>query len=101
MKTVLTALALLFLTATAAFAQKGFGDDLIAHLAGDWTLTGTIAGHEVTHDIEAAWVLGGYYLQIHEVSQGKTPEGAPQYEAIDNVQGDESRSFARVVLKRK
>ena len=73
------------LSTTAAFAQKGFGDDLIDHLAGDWTLSGTIAGHGVVHDIDAAWVLDGYYLQIHEVSREETPAGTPQYEALVTI----------------
>jgi hypothetical protein len=84
-KTLLTSLALFCLTATAAFAQKEFGDDLIARLAGHWILTGTIAGREVVHDLEAVWVLDGYYLQIHEVSRARTPASTPEYEAIVTI----------------
>jgi hypothetical protein len=85
MKTLPTALAIACLTVTAASAQKNFGDDLIARFAGDWTLAGTIAGREVVHDVEAAWVLDGYYLQIHEVSRERSPAGSPEYEALVTI----------------
>ena len=31
-------------------------------LAGRWVMTGTIAGQEIVHDLDAQWVLGGHYL---------------------------------------
>ena len=55
---------------------------LLDHLAGDWILTGTIAGKQTTHDVEASWVLNREYLRLHEVSREKTASGAPAYEAI-------------------
>jgi hypothetical protein len=61
---------------------------LLDHLAGDWVLTGTIAGKPTTHDVEARWVLRREYLQIHEVSREKDAKGEPAYEAIVLVSWD-------------
>jgi hypothetical protein len=55
---------------------------LLDHLTGAWVLKGTIAGKPVTHDVDATWVLRREYLQIHEVSREKDPDGQPSYEAI-------------------
>jgi len=55
---------------------------LLSHLAGTWMLRGTIAGKQATHDVHAAWVLNGEYLQVHEISREKNAKGAPAYEAI-------------------
>ena len=35
-------------------------------MTGNWTLEGTIAGRETTHDIESDWVLRREYIRIHE-----------------------------------
>lgn len=68
---------LAFATASPA-ADK---DPLLDHLAGYWVLTGTIAGQQTTHDIDAAWILQDTYLQFHEVSREKDAAGKPRYEA--------------------
>jgi hypothetical protein len=61
---------------------------LLDHLAGKWVLTGTIAGKQTTHDVEAAWMLRREYLKIHEVSREKDAKGEPAYEAIVLVSWD-------------
>jgi hypothetical protein len=61
---------------------------LLDHLAGNWVLKGTIAGKQTTHDVQAAWILRREYLQLHEVSREKAPNGEPAYEAIILVSFD-------------
>src|SRR6266568_5078473 len=83
MKIHLTILALLFMTSFSVSAQEpARKDPLLDHLAGNWILQGTIAGHETTHDIESEWVLNHEYLRIHEASREKNAQGQPAYEAI-------------------
>ncbi|MBN2184922.1 MAG: DUF1579 family protein [Candidatus Krumholzibacteriota bacterium] len=83
MKMTLTiAAAGLFLSFAAAAQEPCFEDALLDHLAGNWVMTGTIAGAESTHDIAVEWVLGHQYLRIREVSREKTDGGGPLYEAI-------------------
>jgi hypothetical protein len=56
--------------------------NLLDRMTGSWVLKGTIGGKQVTHDVEAAWVLRREYMQIHEVSREKDADGQPSYEAI-------------------
>jgi hypothetical protein len=79
----------LSLPASATAQQPGFQDALLDHLAGNWVLRGTIAGAETTHDIVSEWVLGHYYLRLHEVSREKGAGGEPAYEAIVFIGWDE------------
>jgi hypothetical protein len=89
MKTTLAILALLFLTSLSASAQgPAPKDPLLDHLAGNWILQGTIAGHETTHDIESEWVLNHEYLRFHEISREKNAQGQPAYEAIVFIEWD-------------
>lgn len=55
---------------------------LLERLAGQWVLSGTIAGKRTTHDVSAEWVLNHGYVRLHEVAREKDPAGAPAYEAI-------------------
>ena len=67
MKTNLAILALLLLASFSSSAQQSMrADPLLDRLTGNWTMQGTIAEHETTHDIEAEWVLGHEYLRLHE-----------------------------------
>jgi len=87
----LAILAFLLVTSSSAFAQEPTRQDsLLDHLTGSWTLQGTIAGHETTHDIESEWVLNHEYLQLHETSRGKNAQGQPAYEAIVFIEWDKS-----------
>jgi hypothetical protein len=80
-KNLIVVLALL--TTTASLAQQPpVSSPLLDHLAGKWVMEGTIAGQPTKHDIDAQWVLEHHYLQIHEVSREKKPNGEPQYEAM-------------------
>jgi hypothetical protein len=49
---------------------------------GRWVLRGTIAGAATTHDVTFAPLLGRGYLEMHEVSREKAPDGTPAYEAV-------------------
>jgi len=59
-------------------------------LAGRWVMTGTIAGQEIVHDLEAEWVLGGHYLYFHEIARERDESGDPAYEARVNFGWDEA-----------
>jgi hypothetical protein len=74
----LVAFALAFALSLPAIAQEaGFQDKLLDRFTGRWTLTGTIAGDDVVHSIDARWVLGHQYLQFDE----STEIGEIDYEA--------------------
>ncbi len=91
MKTNLAILAFLFMTPFSASAQAPTPrDPLLDRLSGSWTLQGTIAGQETTHDVEAEWVLNHEYLRLHETSREKNVQGQPAYEAIVFIEWDES-----------
>ncbi len=63
-------------------AQAPRRDSLLSHLIGHWVLRGPMAGKDVVHDVTFQWVLGGEYVEMHEVSRERTPAGTPAYEAI-------------------
>jgi len=75
-------LAVCALVAPARAQNWNGPESLFAHLTGRWVLRGTIAGQQTTHDVEAAFVLNGEYIQLHEVSREKDAKGRPQYDAI-------------------
>src|ERR1700722_13677642 len=77
-----------FISSSAQQSMRA--DPLLDRLTGNWTMQGTIAEHETTHDIEAEWVLGHEYLRLHETSRQKNAQGQPAYEAIVFIEWDES-----------
>jgi len=87
---VATILLLLCLPAVAE--QQGFQDELLDHMAGNWLMSGTIGGTQVTHDLVAGWVLGHQYLRFHEVAREVDSEGVPAYEAIVFIGWDQLTS---------
>ena len=83
----------------AAAQQPPLNSPLLDHLEGKWVLRGEIAGQQVTHDVDAEWVLGHHYLRIHEISREKDPKTKPQYEATVYVAWNESaKQYALVWL---
>lgn len=90
MRKTLTIFALLFVTLFSASAQAPVPETaLLDHMTGSWTLEGTIAGRETTHDIEADWVLRREYIRIHETSREKNAQGQAAYEAIVFIAWDD------------
>src|SRR3954463_444058 len=86
---------LLLAAATLAAQQPTPRDSLLDRLVGSWVLRGTIAGQTVVHDVSARWVLGNEYVELREVSRGKTKAGAPDYEAIVYLGRDQkTREYA-------
>jgi hypothetical protein len=84
-------IALLTLAPLGISAQQaGRQDPFLDQMTGRWTLQGTIAGQETTHDIEAEWVLAHEYLRIHETSREKNAQGQAAYEAIVFIGWDAS-----------
>jgi hypothetical protein len=81
MKILVFALALSCVP-TAAFGQRLNPDSLFSRLAGRWVLRGTIAHQHTVHDVSFAWLLGREYLQMHEISRERAPNGTPAYEAV-------------------
>ena len=90
----LVALLLLKLP-TAASAQLAAQETLLDHLAGDWVMTGTIAGDPVVNDIDADWVLAGHYQRFHDFSREREESGERAYEATVFIGWDaETERFA-------
>jgi len=87
---VVSVLVLLPLPAMAD--QQGVQDELLDHMSGNWVMTGTIGGAQVTHDLTAEWVLGHQYQRIHEVARELDNEGVPAYEAIIFIGWNETLS---------
>src|SRR5271155_2842311 len=52
-------------------APSSLNDPLLDRLIGAWVLRGEIAGRQVTHSVEAQWVLAHEYVQIRETSRSK------------------------------
>lgn len=75
---------LLSLLHVAVFQQSDTdgANALLDHLAGRWTMTGTLGGKQTTHDADARWVLNREYIEFHEVSRERRADGTPSYEAV-------------------
>ncbi len=83
MSTPFRLFTLVLLASAMASAQPtAFQDSLFDRFAGQWVLQGTIDGKQTTHDVSVEWVLAHQYLQLHEISREKNPDGSPAYEAI-------------------
>jgi hypothetical protein len=59
-----------------------FQDELLDHMTGAWKAMGTIGRQNVSHTVEASWVLNHQFLQIHEQAMPAPGDKAPAYEAI-------------------
>jgi len=78
---LITAILLVVSLQSAGAQQPTFLDPLVDKMTGDWIMTGTISGKQVTHDVHAEWVLNHQYVRIHEVSRERNDKGQPAYEA--------------------
>ena len=63
--------------------------ELLDRLTGEWVMTGMVDGEDITHDVEAEWVLEGGYLRLHELSREQDESGRPAYEAIVIISWEE------------
>ena len=76
-------LALVLLCSPAdLFGQGLHPDSLFPRLIGQWVLRGTIARQQTVHDVTFEWLLGRTYVQMHEISRERAPNGTPAYEAV-------------------
>ena len=75
-------LVLIVLGAAPLRAQELPPDSLFDRLIGRWVLAGAIARQQTTHDVTFEWMLGREYVQMHEVSRERAPNGTPSYEAV-------------------
>lgn len=92
MPSLVAAAALVGAVASFAPAQAAAPTaDLLDHLQGRWVLEGTIDGKATIHDVEAAPVLNGQYVQLHEVSHERDATGRPEYEALVYLTWEPSR----------
>lgn len=82
MRKIIGLFALLLAVARPLVAQSLPADSLFARLVGHWVLRGTIAGQATTHDVTFDWMLNRTYVQMHEVSREREPDGKPVYEAV-------------------
>jgi hypothetical protein len=82
MKICSRGLILIVLAAAPLRAQELPPDSLLDRLIGRWVLAGTIARQQTTHDVTFEWILGREYVQMHEVSRERAPNGTPSYEAV-------------------
>ncbi|MEZ4702494.1 MAG: hypothetical protein R2834_19330 [Rhodothermales bacterium] len=86
-------LALLSLLGPAAFAQSPVAPDALQDkLIGQWVMTGTIDGEDVTHDVDVDWILGRRYIRVHDVSRERDADGALAYEAWIHIAWDEQNT---------
>jgi len=82
MKTLARSCLILAVAAAPVRAQGLPPDSLFDHLIGRWVLQGYMARQQVTHDVTFEWMLGREYVQMHEVSRERAPNGTPAYEAV-------------------
>lgn len=71
----------IFLALIATAQQPPTQSPLLDHLAGKWLMEGTVGKQQVTHELDAEWVLQHHYLRFREVSRDKNDKGEPQYDA--------------------
>lgn len=64
------------------FAQGLHPDSLFPRLVGNWVLRGTIGRRQTVDDVNFKWLLGREYVEMHEVSRERAPNGKPVYEAV-------------------
>jgi hypothetical protein len=82
MKKIAVLSVLVLLVAARLPAQSLPADSLFDRLIGHWVLHGTIARQTTTHDVTFDWLLGREYVQMHEVSRERAPNGVSAYEAV-------------------
>lgn len=78
----------LILTALPGFSQSTSGD-LLSHLAGNWTITGSVMGKQVLYIAEGNWVLQNKWLCLHMKDTLRPTEyEADVYMGIDSAKNE-------------
>jgi hypothetical protein len=72
----------LSLAPAALIGQELHPDSVFPRLIGAWVLRGTIARQQTVHDVTFEWLLNREYVQMHEISRERDPNGTPAYEAV-------------------
>lgn len=67
-------------------------DSVLEMLEGEWVMTGTVGGEEVTHDVYVDRILKRQYVRIHELSRDKDADGEPAYEAWIHIVWDQENA---------
>ena len=83
-----TALVLLCSSASAQEVETPEHEVLLDRMVGEWVMTGPIAGEQVTHDVNAGWILGRRYVRLHELAREQDENGDPAYEAWIDIAWD-------------
>jgi hypothetical protein len=75
---------ILLACASCATAQQptAFHDDLADKLVGEWNLEGSVMGRSAHHRIQAQWVLGHQFIEVHEQTSPDAPASESRYDAI-------------------
>lgn len=87
----------ILVVSVAAAQRPPVNSPVLDHLAGEWVLQGTIAGHQATHDIAAEWVANHQYLRLHEVSRQKSADGKPKYDAFIHIGWNEQKKSYTII----
>ena len=69
-------------------AHPPLADALLDNLVGRWSIDRAIRGQILPNEMEAHWVLGHQFVQLHMTD----PKSPPQYEAIVLIGFDPSKS---------
>src|SRR5690348_5048025 len=90
-------LMLSLFNATAGQQQDGdAAAALMNHLAGRWTMAGTLGGKQIIHDVEATWVLKHEYIQFHEVSRERGGGPACRSDSLSRLACEDKRVYVSV-----
>jgi hypothetical protein len=65
-----------------ATSNSTFQDELLDHLVGKWTITGTVHGAQSKQTIEAEWVLNHQFLRVYEKSVENVAGTNAPYEGV-------------------
>lgn len=63
-------------------AAPEWHDNLVDHMAGQWSMEGRVLGREAHHQVQADWILNHQFLRIHEETSATAPAGEHRYEAF-------------------
>jgi len=78
--------------AQAQTTVKSNPKSLMDKMTGEWVMTGTIGGEQVTHDVHVDWILKRQYIRIHEVSRETDADGEVAYEAWIHIAWDKENA---------